>query len=294
MSKKRGLGKGLQALLPVSKDENKADSGLKEILVASVRPNPRQPRQVLDQDKLNELVESIREHGVVQPIVVRPLGDEKYELIAGERRWRACVVLELETVPAVIKDYADLEASAVALIENVQRENLNPLEEANAYRRLMDDFGLTQEEVSRWVGKSRPFVGNMVRLLGLPLEIQDMMNDGLLSMGHTRAILGLKDKNAQLAAAMRIVKKNLNVRQAEDMIRAMAAMEEEIVQEKVKNNYKRLPVQEKYLQAVFGTSVKVKTKSDGGGRIIIDFATQTDLGRIMELFDVIDDKNKAN
>ncbi|MCL6612503.1 MAG: ParB/RepB/Spo0J family partition protein, partial [Peptococcaceae bacterium] len=221
MNKKRGLGKGLEALLPGASGER--DGRLREINLNEVVPNPRQPRQVLNDEKLGELAGSIREHGVVQPIVVRPLEDGKYELIAGERRWRACLELGMQKIPAVIRDYGDMEAAAVALIENVQRENLNPLEEARAYKILMEDFGLTQEDVSKRVGKSRPFVGNMVRLLSLPEEIQQMVMENRLSAGHARAILGLEDRDRQISAAKRIISGQLNVRQAESLVKKMAA-----------------------------------------------------------------------
>ncbi|MCL6559575.1 MAG: ParB/RepB/Spo0J family partition protein, partial [Firmicutes bacterium] len=166
MSKRRGLGKGLQALIPVKEEALAGKEQLKELKINEIRPAPRNARKLFDQEKLAELASSIKEHGVIQPVVVRPLDDGGYELIAGERRWRACKALGYDKIPAVVKEYKDLEATAVSLIENVQREDLNPLEEAMAYQKLMEDFGLTQEEVSLRVGKSRPFVANMVRLLG--------------------------------------------------------------------------------------------------------------------------------
>jgi len=267
LNKKRALGRGLEALLSVAGNEK--DGSLKEIDIENVIPNPRQPRLVVNEEKLSELAGSIKEHGIVQPVVVRPLENGKYELIAGERRWRACLSLDMKKIPALVREYGDLEASAVALIENVQRENLNPLEEARAYRILMDDFGLTQEELSRRVSKSRPFVGNMVRLLTLPDEVQQMVMDKSLSTGHARAVLGLQEPMGQLAAARRIVKGQMNVRQAERLVKALS--EKVRVRRKVRNReYRQL---EADVGAFIPATVKIKETRDGGVRITMDFKT---------------------
>jgi len=220
-SKKRGLGRGLGALIPSDPENSNYDGELKEIKVSQIIPNPSQPRMLIDTDKLQELMESIKEHGVVQPVVVRPVKGEKYELIAGERRWRACKGLEKKFIPALVKSYNDFEASAIALIENIQRENLNALEEAQAYDKLMDEYGLTQEDISKKLGKSRPFIANMVRLLNLPEEIKDMVIDGSLTAGHARCLIVIKDRDKQMAAALKIVRGNLNVRQTEQMVKKM-------------------------------------------------------------------------
>ncbi len=267
MTKKRGLGKGLNALLPGTMGEK--DGKLREIGVDDVVANPRQPRQILNDEKLEELAGSIREHGVVQPIVVRQLKDGKYQLIAGQRRWWACRELGLQKIPAVIRDYDDLEAAAVALIENVQRENLNPLEEAKAYKVLMEDFGLTQENVSQRVGKSRPFVGNMVRLLMLPKQIQQMVMENKLSAGHARAILGLDSQEKQLETALRIVKNQLNVRQAEALAKKMSTAKERAGKHKRQaEEYQEL---EKNLSGLLDAKIKVRDNPEGGGRIVLDF-----------------------
>ncbi|MHB8155810.1 MAG: ParB/RepB/Spo0J family partition protein [Desulfocucumaceae bacterium] len=276
---KRGLGKGLDALLPGSAGEK--DGGLREIRIVDVMPNPRQPRQVVNAEKLSELAGSIQEHGIVQPIVVRPVKDGKYELIAGERRWKACQSLGMEKIPAVIRDYGDLEAAAVALIENVQRENLNPLEEARAYRILMEDFDLTQEDVSKRVGKSRPFVGNMVRLLTLPGEIQKMLIGSLLTPGHARALLGIQDKDRQILAAKRIIKNHMNVRQAESLAKSMASPKARPGRVRVKNReYLNL---ERDLANILPATVKLKEKKDGGGRMIVDFKDPGEMVRFVRL-----------
>ena len=277
-SKKRGLGRGLEALLPGTSDES--DGRLKELFISQIIPNARQPRQVVNSEKLSELAGSIKEHGIVQPVVVRPLEDGKYELIAGERRWRACQSLGMEKIPAVIREYGDLEAAAVALIENVQRENLNPLEEARAYRILMEDFGLTQEDVSRRVGKSRPFVGNMVRLLSLPGEIQQMVMENQLSAGHARAILGIPEENRQISAAKRILKSQMNVRQAESLAKSLSSVRTRV--RKAGGRVREYRLLEKDLSTVLAASVKVREKN-GAGRVIMDFSNPEEMVKFLNL-----------
>jgi len=277
-NKKRGLGRGLEALLPGT--SNESDGRLKEVDISQIIPNTRQPRQVVNSEKLSELAGSIKEHGIVQPVVVRPLEDGKYELIAGERRWRACQSLGMEKIPAVIREYGDLEAAAVALIENVQRENLNPLEEARAYRILMEDFGLTQEDVSRRVGKSRPFVGNMVRLLSLPGEIQQMVMENQLSAGHARAILGIPEENRQINAAKRILKSQMNVRQAESLAKSLSSVRTRV--SKAGGRAREYKLLEKDLSTVLAASVKVREKN-GGGRVIMDFSNPEEMVKFLNL-----------
>lgn len=283
MSKRRGLGKGLQALFP-STDQAAAGSAeqLKEIPIDKIRAAFRQPRQLFDPEKLAELAESIKELGVIQPVVVRPEADGGYELIAGERRWRACKILGHKTIPAVVKEYHDLEATAVSLIENIQREDLNPLEEALAYHQLMQDFQLTQEEVSGRVGKSRPFVANMVRLLGLPDEVKEMLAAGQISAGHARALLAIEDARKQAVAAEKIVKQQLNVRQTENLAKAIMADKAAVKQKKrIKSRYFVLTEEElqKYLKA----PVKVMETGNGGGKLEITFGNAAELKRIVEL-----------
>ncbi|HBV97917.1 MAG: hypothetical protein JL50_07475 [Peptococcaceae bacterium BICA1-7] len=279
MNKKRGLGRGLDALLPGTAGDS--EGSLREINIGDVLPNPRQPRQVVNEEKLAELAESIKEHGIVQPIVVRPLEDGKFELIAGERRWKACLLLNMEIIPAVIRNYGDLEAAAVALIENVQRENLSSLEEARAYRILMEDFGLTQEEVSRRVGKSRPFVGNMVRLLSLPEGIQKMMVSNQLSTGHARALLGLQDEGRQMSAAKKIVRNQLNVRQAESLVKTLSRIRSRVRKAGGKN--REYLVLERDLSSFLPAAVKMREKKDGGGRLIMDFENSDEMLRFANL-----------
>lgn len=279
MSKRRGLGKGLQALLPSTGEK---EARLRELAINEIIPNQRQPRQVVNEEKLFELAESIKEHGIVQPILVRMLSEGKYELIAGERRWRACQLLGMEKITAVVREYGDLEAAAVALIENIQRENLNPLEEAKAYRVLMDEFGLTQEDVSQRVGKSRPFVGNMVRLLLLPEEIQDMVSGNQLTSGHARAILGLQDKERQIRAAQKIIDKQMNVRQAESLVKGISEKKPRVKKEKGD-----LTLMEKELSSILPAKVRLLRNINGGGRVILEFKKQE------EMFDVLEKIKKG-
>ena len=282
MSKRsRGLGKGLEALIPVMTEGVNGKDMLKEINIEKIRTAPRQARKLFDQEKLDELAASIKEHGVIQPVVVRPLPDGYYELIAGERRWRACKSLGYQSIPAVIKEYRDLEATAAALIENVQRENLNPLEEAAAYYQLMEDFDLTQEDVSSRVGKSRPFVANMVRLLGLPVEIKDMIVSGRISAGHARALLAISDNKKQLAAAFKIARQQLSVRQAEKIAKEMIEEKEKKAEKVLRVHY--LLKAEERLKKLIGTKVKVKELPDGRGKLEIDFSDERDLKRILDL-----------
>jgi len=282
LSKRRGLGKGLLALIPDVGGEEQGKSRLKELEINEIRPSARQARQMFDQEKLDELAASISEYGMIQPVVVRSMSAGGYELIAGERRWRACKALGHKTIPAVIKDCQDLEATAAALIENIQREDLNPLEEALAYRQLMEEFDLTQEDVSGKVGKSRPFVANMVRLLELPAEIQVMLASGKISAGHARSLLAIKDEKKQMAAADHIVRKQLSVRQAEQIARAIVEGKKK---EKItKRNHSQYVLEtEERLKNFLNTSVRIKETKGGAGRLEIEFVNGEDLMRIIEL-----------
>lgn len=282
MSKRRGLGKGLLALIPDVDVEGQGKDRLKELEINEIRPSVRQARQIFDKEKLDELADSIKEHGMIQPVIVRSISGGGYELIAGERRWRACKALGYNKIPAVIKECPDLEATASALIENIQREDLNPLEEALAYKQLMEEFDLTQEDVSGKVGKSRSFIANAVRLLDLPAEVQVMLASGKISAGHARALLAIKDDNKQIDAAANIVAKQLNVRQAEEIAREMIGGKEKEKKVKVLEN-QYLARTEERLKIYFSAGVRVKEKQRGAGRLEIDFSDGEDLKRIVEL-----------
>jgi ParB family chromosome partitioning protein len=220
MARKRALGRGLDALFPAA-DVVAAGGSLREISVSEVRTNPRQTRRVFDPEKLTELSASIEEVGLVQPIVVRPIGDG-YELVSGERRLRAFQALGREHIPALVREMPENEAAVVVLIENIQRENLNPLEEALAYRSLVDEFGLTQEEVARRVGKSRVHVTNSLRLLSLPHPVLEIVGAGALSAGHARALLSISDSEHQVELAQRAVAGGLSVRALEEEVRSVS------------------------------------------------------------------------
>jgi ParB family chromosome partitioning protein len=220
VARRGGLGKGLGALIPTGPGAE-AEGGLREIDTASIRPNPYQPRERFDEEQLNELTESIREVGILQPVLVRPVGDE-FELIAGERRWRAARRLGIGRMPALVRESDDVAALEQALVENVHRADLNALEEAAAYQQLIEDFGLTHEAVATRVGRSRTAVTNTLRLLQLPPSVQRQVRDGALSMGHARALLGTPDRGLQERLAAQAVKDGWSVRAIEQAVRGPA------------------------------------------------------------------------
>ncbi len=283
MSKRRGLGKGLQALIPVPAKGDADNEGIKEICIDEVKPSGRQARKIFNEEKLAELATSIKKHGVIQPVVVRPLKESGYELIAGERRWRACKILGYKKIPAIVKEYMDMEAAAVSLIENVQREDLNPLEEALAYHYLINDHGLTQEEVSKRVGKSRPFVANMIRLLGLPDEIKEMLVGGQLNAGHARALLVIRDTGKQLAAAGKIAGRQMSVRQAEKLAKDIEGKKEATKKNKVPRS-QYIDQAEAILKNFVDAKVRIKRTDGGGGKLEIRFTNEADLKRIIDIF----------
>lgn len=219
MNNKKGLGRGLGALLPdMSGSHNEKVS---EISITDISENKYQPRRNFNEEKLKELSLSIKEHGVIQPIIIRPAGQGKYELVAGERRWRACKMLGLDKIPAVVKDFTDKETSEIALIENIQREDLNAIEESMAYRKLIEEHDLTQEDLSLRVGKSRSYIANSLRLLALPDHIKGMVTGGILSAGHARALLGVVNTDQMLEMADKIADKGMSVRQTEALVKGL-------------------------------------------------------------------------
>lgn len=215
MANQKGLGRGLGALMGDFMEETPSNSPYKLLPIYKVEPNPTQPRQDFDQEALDALADSIREHGIVQPLTVRELPNGYYQIVAGERRWRAARLAELKEVPAVVIEADDKKTMELALIENLQRQDLNPVEEALGYRTLMDNYGMTQEEAAARVGKSRPAVANALRLLGLCPDVLEKVRSGALSAGHARAVLSLKTEKAQKEAAQKIIALGLSVRQAE-------------------------------------------------------------------------------
>ncbi len=281
MSKpRRTLGRGLDALIPAA--ESKA--GAAEIPIAHVYPNPHQPRQAINEDSLAELAASIREHGVIQPLVVTQVGDE-YQLIAGERRWRAAQLAGLTTVPAIVKESSPQQMLELALVENVQRADLNPLEEAGAYRQLMDEFGLTQEEVADRVGKSRAAVANTVRLLRLPDDVKEALAAGRISEGHARALLSLPTARLQRQALAAIERGGLNVRQTEELVRRIQADTDQAAPTEAARESSLLSPQDQYaveqFQARLGTKVNLM-RGKKGGRLVIHFYSEEELQAIYE------------
>ncbi len=277
------LGRGLEALIPTGESEAKSEVevGIVRIPVGSISPNPHQPRQEMDPESLAELVASIRTHGVLQPLVVTQVGDT-YQIIAGERRWRASQLAELDTVPVVIKETTPQQMLELALVENIQRADLNPLEEANAFRQLMDDFGLTQEEVAERVGKSRTAVANTVRLLRLPAQVKDALAAGLVSEGHARSLLSLPETEQQLQVLDEILKRSLNVRQTESLVRNLQELPKRPPADK---DVPPLSVQDQHVvdqfQERLGTKVNLM-RSKKGGRLVIHFFSDEELNAIYE------------
>lgn len=216
---RRGLGRGLEALIPEL--EGGGEDGAREVPVEKIRPNAFQPRRGISQEGIDELARSIREHGVVQPILVRPV-EGGYEIVAGERRWRAALAAGLATVPAVVRELSDGRAMEIAIVENVQREDLSPLEQAMAFKKLAEELNLTQEMVAERVGKSRAHVANIIRLLDLDPAVQEMVGEGRISFGHARALLGLSDRGAQRMLAEEVVAKGLSVREVEERVRLLS------------------------------------------------------------------------
>ncbi|UFJ40438.1 ParB/RepB/Spo0J family partition protein [Brevibacillus humidisoli] len=280
MSKR--LGKGLSALIP----PNILEEGdqVTEVAVAEIRPNPYQPRKEFDPEALQELAESIKEHGIIQPLIVRK-SIKGYELVAGERRLRAAKEAGLATVPVVIKTYSDQQLMEIALIENLQRENLNPIEEAEAYQKLIDHCSYTQDELAQKVGKSRPHVANMLRLLHLPERIRKLVSTSALSMGHARAILPVENHDLQWQLANDVIKQELSVRQLEEIVKELSVSRE--TKGKGKKPVKKEPMihqMEERLRSRFGTLVQIRTGARKG-KIEIEFYSNDDLERILELLE---------
>jgi ParB family chromosome partitioning protein len=280
MAQRKALGRGLSALLGTPDLET--HEALREIDIDRILPNSHQPRKNFDEDALNELADSIREHGVVQPVVVRPLDDGFFQLIAGERRWRASQRAGLYRIPAVVREAGEHAALELALIENLQREDLNPIEEAQAYERLISDFGLTQEDVSRRVGKNRATIANMLRLLRLPAEVQQWLRENRLSTGHAKALLSLSDSNAILESARKIIQGNYSVRQAEMLVSRYTAnggVKEDAAAAETEDPNVTAAIHA--LEQVLGTKVTVH-ESGGKGKLEIHFYSLEEMNRLYE------------
>lgn len=274
---KKALGKGLSALIPESKEIK--DNSIIELKITDIVANENQPRRSFEHDALNELAESIKEHGIVQPIVVRKDKDN-YEIVAGERRWRAARLAGLKTIPVVIKDYSAIQALEIALIENLQREDLNPLEEANAYKVLMEEHKISQEEIAKRIGKSRPAIANSLRLLNLNDEVKELLISGKLTAGHARALLTIEDDKNQIEMAKRIIEEGLNVRQVEKI-----SKNKKTIRTKKIKGPEIIEVEEK-LRDFFQTKVNL-THGKKKGKIEIEYYSIDDLDRIINLLEKI-------
>lgn len=285
-NKKSGLGRGMEALFGSAYEESQNDHEVvTEVNLADIRPNPYQPRKSFDEAALNELAESIRKTGVFQPIILRKSTIKGYEIIAGERRVRASKLAGKQTIPAIVREMDEEKMIEIAVVENLQREDLSPLEEAEAYNMLMDRLKLTQAEVADRIGKSRPYIANYIRLLQLPDSVKHLVNEEKLSMGQARTILGLKDKSQMIDLAQRVVKENLTVRQLEEWVQQ--ANQSQIKKRPVSRPTKSplwLAIEEK-MEEKYGTSAKIVSKGDKG-KIEIEFVNDSDLTRILDLLEI--------
>ena len=289
---RKGLGKGLDALIPVTVDDNtapkeKTSGGKSEekhgdgktiVPITKVEPNRKQPRRKFDEDALQELADSIKVHGLISPILVQDRGDH-FEIIAGERRWRASKLAGLKEVPVIIGDYDEKEILEISLIENLQRKDLNPIEEAMGYKRLVEEFDLTQDEIAEGLSKSRSAITNSIRLLKLSDKVQEMLVDELITAGHARALLAIEDNEKQEEVAQRIVDERLNVRDVEKIVNSLKkpAKPKPVTDEALKVFYHDM---EENLKMAVGTKVSITGKGNGTGSVTIEFYNNDDLDRI--------------
>lgn len=293
--KKSGLGKGLDSLIPnkkndisdskVEKKQEKENDSPKsgEIMVRinEVEPNRDQPRKDFDEDALMELADSIRQFGILQPLLVQKKKNY-YEIIAGERRWRAAKLAGIKEVPIIVKDYTDQEIVEISLIENIQRENLNPIEEAMAFKRLLQEFQLKQDEVAERVSKSRTAVTNSMRLLKLSPRVQQMIIDDMISTGHARALLAIDDEEQQFILANKIFDEKLSVRETEKLVKALKNPKKEVKKEKTEHTFIYENIEEQ-IKNIMGTKVSVNQKANGKGKIEIEYYSEEELERIYDL-----------
>ena len=295
--KRSGLGKGLDSLIPDKAVNKSATTGKKEeksekkvnesgeqlVPINQVEPNREQPRKEFDEDALLELADSIKQYGILQPLIVQKRKDY-YEIIAGERRWRAAKKAGLKEVPVIIREYTDQQVVEISLIENIQRENLNPIEEAMAFKKLLEEFNLTQDEVAERVSKSRTAVTNSMRLLKLSEKVQQMIVDEMITTGHARALLALDDEEQQYTLANKIFDEKLSVRETEKLVKALKNPKKEDTTKEVedKNSFIYADIEDK-MKSVIGTKVNIHQKKSGKGKIEIEYYSQDELERIFEL-----------
>lgn len=295
----RGLGKGLDSMIPqkvVQPKDNKVDVKTKKnednvsretlININQIEPNKSQPRRNFNEDTLHELADSIKIYGIIQPLILQKR-DKYYEIIAGERRWRAAKVAGLKEVPAIVKDYSSQEIVEIALIENIQREDLNPIEEAIAFQKLINEYKLKQDEVAERVSKSRTAIANSMRLLKLDQRVQQMLIDDMISSGHARALITLEEGEMQYQIATKIFDEKLSVRETEKLVRKLLEPAKDEKQDKAKNiNFIYQDIEEK-IKEIIGSKVQVKQKSEDKGRIEIEYYSKDEFERIIELFQTI-------
>ena len=275
---KGGLGRGLDALFQDNIIEN--ESGVVTLRLSEIKPNHEQPRKHFDEAALLELADSIREHGVLQPLIVRPMLGGEYQLIAGERRYRAAMIAEVSTVPVVIREFSDMQAMEVALVENLQRRDLNPIEEGEGYKALAEQFSLTQAEIAQKVGKSRSAVANAMRLCDLPDEVKKAVSEGSISMGHARALLSLRESEQICAVAAEIISKGLSVRQTEQMVAKLSrSPRPEKMRPRVDSYYKELQLA---LEKTWGRKVRINPSNENAGSITVDYVSREDLIELTE------------
>ena len=282
-SKNRGLGRGLDALLFDNSLDGEESASVSTLSIGEIEPNREQPRQNFDEEALNELASSIAEHGVLQPIIVRPTPDGGYQLVAGERRWRAARIAGLTEVPVIVKTLTDSEVSVIALIENLQRENLNPMEEAEGIQKLIDEFDFTQEQAAQKLGKSRSALTNTLRLMSLPEKVRELVSDDFLTQGHARALLGINDKSKICDAADAVISKRLSVRETEKLVKSINA-------QSVPGStriHKRDPFFSEVELSISSSSGRKVSVKEGkkGGKIEIEFFDKEDLQKIANLFE---------
>lgn len=296
MGKRSGLGKGLDVLIPSDskkvsgarqsaekKDDAPASEGIQTLSIADVEPNRSQPRKNFNEDGLEELADSIRQFGVIQPLIVQKKED-RYEIIAGERRWRAAKKAGIKKIPVIIKEYTPQEVMEISLIENIQREDLNPIEEAMAYKRLLEEYHLKQDEVAEKVSKSRTTVTNAIRLLKLDERVQQMVIDDMLTTGHARALLALESRDLQFETANRIFDENLSVRETEKLVKHLQNPKPEKPKEERVYSFICKDLEEK-MKAVLGTKVTVDHRADNKGKITIEYYSNEELERIVDMIE---------
>lgn len=294
---KKGLGKGLDSMIPDKMgkaqekiiERDKVDVSRETFLpINEIEPNRKQPRKNFDEDTLHELADSIKQFGIIQPLIVQKK-DKYYEIIAGERRWRAAKAAGLKEVPVIVKNYSPQEVVEIAIIENIQREDLNPIEEALAYQNLIKEFHLKQDEVAERISKSRTAITNTMRLLKLGVKVQQMLIDDMISGGHARALLSIEDEEEQYQIAMKVFDDKLSVRETEKLVKKISERKDEVIEETAPTKEDAFIYRdfEERIKKIMGTKVLIKKKDNNNGRIEIEYYSVEELERILELFETI-------